>query len=135
MLKIRPNSPVDLELVDPLEIYRKQLAEMSQLATPELDKPETRKTRSIAHYQVGNIESAMEDLDWLLVHGESVPLSEILQYRTLALARLGKADEARESLAKYLQQKIPKSHGTYMEIQLPAWLGDFAEARRQRTRD
>ena len=57
-----------------------------------------------------------------------MPLPEILQYRTLALARLGKADEARESLANYLQQKTPKSFGTYMEIQLPAWLGDNAEA-------
>ena len=73
--------------------------------------------------------AALEDLDWLLVHGESVPLPEILQYRTLALARLDKAVEARESLTKYLQQEIP-SFGTYMEIQLPAWLGDYAEATR-----
>jgi hypothetical protein len=32
--------------------------------------------RAIALYQVGNIESALEDLDWLLLHGESVPLPE-----------------------------------------------------------
>ena len=128
MLKIRSYSPAQVNLVDPLEKFRKQLSAMSQLVASELDKPETRKERAIAHYQVGNIESALEDLDWLLLHGESVPLPEILQYRTLALARLGKAEEARESLAKYLQQKIPKSFGTYMEIQLPAWLGDYAEA-------
>ena len=32
----------------------------------------------------------------------------------------GKADEAKESLAKYPQQEIPTSFGTYMEIQFPA---------------
>ena len=131
MLKIRSNSAAPVNLVDPLESFRKQLSAMSQLTALELDKPEARKTRAIARYQVGNIESALEDLDWLLLHGESVPLPEILQYRTLALSRLGKADEARESLTKYLQQKIPKSFGTYMEIQLPAWLGDYAEATKQ----
>ncbi len=130
MLKMRPYSPVTVELVDPLEKFRKQLSAMSQPAASELHKPKDRKTRAIAHYQVGNVESAMEDLD-LLLHGESVPLPEILQYRTLALARVGKVDEARESLAKYLQQKIPKSFGTYMKIQFSAWLGDYADATRQ----
>ncbi len=133
MLKIRSNftATVNLVLVDPLETFRKQLLAMSQLAALELDKPEFRMKRAIALYQVGNIESALGDLDWLLLHGKSLPLPEILQYRTLALARLGKADEARESLANYLQQKTPKSFGTYMEIQLPAWLGDNAEATRR----
>ncbi|MEI8213100.1 MAG: protein kinase [Planctomycetota bacterium] len=131
MLKIRSSDTAPVNLVDPLETFRKQLLAMSQLAASELDKPEARRTRAIAHYQVGNIESALGDLDWLLLHGESVPLPEILQYRTLALARLDKADEARESLTKYLQEKIPKSFGTYMEIQLPAWLGDNAEATLQ----
>ncbi|MEQ1827567.1 MAG: formylglycine-generating enzyme family protein, partial [Pirellula sp.] len=131
MLKMRANSPAPVEMVDPLEKFRIQLSTMSQLAASELDNPEARKMRAIAHYQVGNIESALADLDWLLLHGESVPLPEILQYRTVALARLDKAEEARESLSKYLQQKIPISLGTYMEIQLPAWLGDYAEATRR----
>jgi hypothetical protein len=61
---------------DPLETFRKQLLAMSQLAASELDKPEFRMKRAIALYQVGNIESALEDLDWLLLHGESVPLPE-----------------------------------------------------------
>jgi serine/threonine protein kinase/tetratricopeptide (TPR) repeat protein len=124
MLRMQSYSSVDL--LDPLERFRNQLSQISQLAALE---PETRMKRAIARYQVGNIESSLEDLDWLLLHGESVPLPEILQYRTLALARLGKADEARESL---LQQKVSfGNYGNYMEIQVPAWLGDYTEATRQ----
>ena len=130
MLKIRSNPTAPVNLENSLESFPKQLSAMSQQAASELDIPEPRKTRAIAHYQVEDIESALEDLDWLLVHGENVPLPEVLHYRTLALARMDKAVEARESLTKYIQQKIPKSFGTYMEIQLPAWLGDYAEATR-----
>ncbi len=145
MVKIRSNATAPVDLVDPLKSFRNQLSTISQLSASDLDKPEARITRAIAHYQVGNMELALEDLDWLrlqgldwlLLHGESVPLWKILQYRTLAIARLGNADEARESLTKYLtltkyyKQEMPKSIGTYMEIQLPAWLGDNAEATRQ----
>ncbi len=131
MLKIRENSPVAVALADPLVKYRKQLADLSKLAEEELDKPENRMARAVANYQVGNIEPALEDLDWLLTKANSETLANIIMFRTLALARLGKADEAKESLSKFLEQKIPKSYVPYMQIQLPAWLGKYTEATRQ----
>ncbi len=131
MLKIRGLEPTTVKMVDPMEKYRKQLADFSNLSKEELDKPESRMTRAEAHYQVGNIESALEDLDWLLPKGNNEILANVLMYRTLVLSRMGKTDEAKISLSKYLEQKIPKSYAPYMQIQLLAWLGDYAEATRQ----
>ncbi len=128
MLKIRSREVDHSQLPDPLEIFRQDLASISQLSAEELDKPEVRKRRAIAYYQTGKVESALADLDWLMEHREDQSMEEILRYRTLALAGLGKAEEARESLAKYLQQEF---YGTYMEIQVLAWLGDFDEAAKR----
>jgi serine/threonine protein kinase len=129
MLKI--SSTPKVALADPLETFRGQLAEFSRLTPVELDKQEVRQKRSIAHYQVGNLESALADSDWLLAAVESKISAEVLIYRTLSLARLGKADESEASLARCLQQKELRSYRTYMEIQIPAWLGDYAEAARR----
>ena len=56
--------------------------------------------------------------------------AEMLQYRTLALARLGRADEAKQSLAEFLQLDIGQSQKVYAEVQVAAWLGDASAASR-----
>ena len=55
-------------------------------------------------------------------------MSTFLQYRTLTLARLGKADEAKEPLSKYLATDAGASFKSYVQIQVAAWLGEFEEA-------
>ncbi len=42
--------------------------------------------------------------------------------------RLGKSDEAKESLAKYLATNLEASVQAYVRIQVPAWLGESAQA-------
>ena len=77
--------------------------------------------------QLGNLDAALVDLDFLVGQASSLP-SSVLQYRTLTLARLGKSDEAKESLAKYLATNPPASYQAYVRMQVPACLGESAQA-------
>ena len=47
------------------------------------------------------------------------------------LVGVGRRVEAQTSLAAYLEADTPASYKTYMQIQVPAWFGDIAEATRQ----
>ena len=114
------------KLADPLETFRKQLAQFEKLKPEKLDDAPVREARATAHYQLGSLDAALADLDFLI--GKEVSTPEILQYRTLTLARLGKSDEAKESLAKYLVTNPPASFQAYVRIQVPAWLGESAKA-------
>ena len=129
------------KLADPLESFRQQLAEIEKLPAEKLDDPPVRQTRAAAHYQLGNLEPALADLDFVVGQAASLPPSEVsaeasrrsvmstfLQYRTLTLARLGKADEAKEPLSKYLATDAGASFKSYVQIQVAAWLGEFEEA-------
>ena len=132
MLRIRPEPPAPAAVIpDPVEKYRQQLVELETIAAAELDKPELRMERAVAHFQTGNLDRALEDLTFLMEHEPGEALPTVLMYRTLTLARLGRADDARQSLARYLEQEVPASYRTYMEILVAAWLRDIPEASRQ----
>jgi len=115
------------KLADPLETFRQQLAQFEKLKPEKQDDPKVREARATAHYQLGNLDAAMSDLDFLVGQASSLPAS-VLQYRTLTLARLGKSDESKESLAKYLATNPPASYQAYVRIQVPAWLGESTQA-------
>ncbi len=115
------------KLPDPLEPFRQQLAQFEKLPPEKLDAPAVREARGTAHYQLGNLDAALGDLDFLVGQASSLP-SSVLQYRTLTLALLGKSDEAKESLTKYLATNPPTSSQAYVRIQVPAWLGESAQA-------
>lgn len=132
MLRIRPEAPAPAAvLADPVEKYRQQLDELATVAAADLEKSEIRMARAIAHFQVGNLDHALEDLNLLQEKEDSEAFSTVLMYRTLTLARMGKADAARESLDRYLEQEVRVSYRSYMKIQVSAWLGDIPEAWRQ----
>lgn len=114
------------KLADPLETFRKQKAQIEQLPAEKMDEPQIRLTLATAFYQLGNLEAALDDLDFLI--SKEIVTSNVLQYRTLTLARLGKVDEAEESLTKYMATDAPPSFKLYVQIQVPAWLGDFDQA-------
>jgi serine/threonine protein kinase/tetratricopeptide (TPR) repeat protein len=116
---------------DPLERYRQQLVELENAEAAELENSETRFKRATAFYHTGELHRALEDLTLLTQKESGQTLSEILRYRTLTLARLGKTDEARQSLVQYREQEDSPSHKTYVEILVSAWLGDIPEASRQ----
>ena len=129
LLKIHgPEIQVALS-TDPLLSYRKRLEQLSKLNASEVDNPIHRRARAIASYQVGDMDSSLTDIDWLLERTSGKNKTELIQYKTLALARKGKADEAEEMLSKYCQLKpFPSSLVPYVTIQVPAWLGDFPSA-------
>jgi len=127
MLRIRPVAAASSALPDPVQKHRDSLANQAT----ELENPEYREYRAIAYFQTGKLEEALQDLDVLVTASSADRQPTILQYRTLTLARLGRGAEAHTSLAAYLEADVPASYKTYMQIQVPAWLGDIAEATRQ----
>ncbi len=132
MLRILPEPPAPVAVIpDPIEKYRQQLAALETAAAAELDKPEIRMERAIAFFQTETLDRALEDLAFLMEREPGEALPTVLMYRTMTLARMGRADDARQSLARYLEQEVPASYRSYMEIQIPAWLGDIPEASRQ----
>ncbi len=132
MLRIWPSpAAASTAISDPLEKYRQQLVKLEKAGNSALEQPEIRLERATAYFQVGSLDRALEDLNFLVEIDSSEALSTALQYRTLTLARIGKADDARQSLVRYLEQEVPASFRSYMEIQVPAWLGDIPEASRQ----
>ncbi len=114
------------KLPDPLEPFRRQLARIESQPAERLDEPQIRQIRAVAFYQLGNLEAALADLDFLI--SKEITTINVLQYRTVTLARLGKPDEAKESLTKYMATDAPPSFKLYVQILVPAWLGDFEHA-------
>ncbi len=117
------------KLADPLDSFRQQLAEIKELPAEKQDDPQVRRARAAAQYQLGNLEPALADLDFLISQGTVTAF--VLQYRTQTLARLGKGDEARESLERYLATNDEASVKLYVQIQVPARLGEFEKASAQ----
>lgn len=113
-------------MADPLETFRQQLAQLETMTAEQADDPAVIESRAVAHYQLGNLEAALKDLD-LLISKEIVTPS-VLQYRTLTLARMQRIDDAKESFEKYLTTNPAHSPRSYMQIVVPAWLGEFAQA-------
>ncbi|HUY34672.1 MAG TPA: SUMF1/EgtB/PvdO family nonheme iron enzyme [Pirellulales bacterium] len=113
-------------LADPLDARRRQLAEIAKLPPAQLDQPQWRLTRATAQYHVGQLEAALADLDFLVEKKVASP--ELPQYRAWTLARLGKAEEARAELAKYLEQAKDPSTRAYVQVVLAAWLGEHDQA-------
>ena len=64
-------------LADPLESFRQQLAQIEKLPAGKLDDPQVREARATANYQLGNLELALADLDFVMGQASSQPSSEV----------------------------------------------------------
>ena len=135
MLRIRSAAADVLEIPNPIEAYKQRLAELESGDAAELESPWTREERGIAYFQTGQPEKALVDFESLTKDAPAERQPTILQYLTLTLARLGRADEAKASLASYLQLEdasgVAASEKLYVQILVPCWLGDIPEASRQ----
>ncbi|MBC7965454.1 MAG: SUMF1/EgtB/PvdO family nonheme iron enzyme [Fuerstia sp.] len=116
-------------LPDPLDWFRQELARIESLPTDGLDDPEVRQSRAEANYYLGNLEAALADLDFLI--SKELVTNFVLKYRTLTLARLRRGDEAKASLAKCLTTDVADVSKAYLQIQVPAWLGEFEPSAAQ----
>ena len=88
------------ELPDLLLEYRTSLLRMQALSAEEVQQPKTRFERARSLFVTGQAEQALVELDWLKDNLPQ-PNATVLQFRTLALAQLGKADEAATAFAAY----------------------------------
>ncbi|HUY31243.1 MAG TPA: SUMF1/EgtB/PvdO family nonheme iron enzyme, partial [Pirellulales bacterium] len=116
-------------LADPLDRCRQQLAEIAKLTLDQLEEPQTRLNRAFYEYYLCDFSTALDDLDFLVEKKAVSPW--VLQYRALTLARLGRVDEARAELAKYLGQANDASNRAYVQVVLAAWLGKHDDAAEQ----
>lgn len=129
MLRIRLEpSALAGEIPDPVEKLRQQLKAMESQAEGDFNNPETRMQRGVACYYTGNLERALDDFTFLLEHepGEALPTIEL--YRILTLARMRRADEAKNQLAEFFKQEASKPYRVYAEGMLHVWLDELPEA-------
>ncbi len=114
------------KLADPLEPFRQQLAQIESLPAERLDEPQIRQIRAAAFYQLGNLEAAIADFDFLI--SKEIVTANVLQYRTFTLARLGKADEAKQSMTQFFAMNPSPSIKWFVQIAVLAGLGEFEQA-------
>ncbi len=113
-------------LSDPRDAYRKQLATLANLPAERFEDPKLRELRAIAYFKTDQLENALAEFDAIIENNAVTPT--ISTYHILTLARLGKREQAYQSLEKYLSTNPQASLKSYLQIQLPAWLGDVTKA-------
>jgi serine/threonine protein kinase/tetratricopeptide (TPR) repeat protein len=132
MLRIRSSASFVSGIPNPAEKHQQWLTDLEKVVVAtELERPGVRERRAIAFFHVGKLSEALDDLNRVTKDTPPERQPTIQQYLTLTLARLGKANEARTSLARYLELNIPESYKCSLRIQVLAWLGDTTEALRQ----
>ncbi len=109
---------------NPLEPYRASVAKFEALPEDKQVDPTVRnESLATAYYQIGKFEQALAEIDQLIEKEKSS--ESVLLYRTLALARLGRAEEAREAVEKFISATKTESFKPYTSIQVAAFLGDW----------
>ena len=114
---------------DPLDALRQQLAQIANLPLDQREQPPVRLARAQAQFHLGQLETALADLD-VLVEQKAVS-AEVLQFRAWTFARLGQEEKARAELAKYLELQKDPALRPYVQIVAAAWLGDRDDAAAQ----
>jgi serine/threonine protein kinase/formylglycine-generating enzyme required for sulfatase activity len=92
--------------------------------------PGARFQRAMARTQLGENEKATEDLTWII---DKSPKKSPLLYllRSLSNARLGKAKEAKDDVAKFEQLDRDFTQRAYLEAVVSAYLGEEAEGMKR----
>ncbi len=100
--------------VDALEIANKKLRRKPE----DLD---ARFSRAMANFRLGENQKALDD--FLVVIGKDRDAVSAKAYRTFALARLAKKEDALSELAKFQKEDAPASSTLYLAAVLSAELG------------
>jgi formylglycine-generating enzyme required for sulfatase activity/tetratricopeptide (TPR) repeat protein len=89
------------------------------------DDLNSRLSRAMAHFRLGENQKVLDDLQIVIgKNPESVPAK---QYRIIALARLGKKQDALTELANFQKENVPESSKLYLATVIAAELGEGAE--------
>ncbi|MFM7922859.1 MAG: hypothetical protein ACKPJJ_21780, partial [Planctomycetaceae bacterium] len=110
---------------DPRGRHRKELLSMLFYSNDQLLNPDVRFLAAISRFHTGQTEAALADLEWLT---ENPPVRTsspmVLIYKSLALARLQRNDEAMEVLRALETTSEKSSLNDYVAIILAAWRKD-----------
>ncbi len=86
------------------------------------DDGDARFSRALANLRLGENQKAVDDLQFVIARSpEHLPAK---QYRIIALARLGKKQDARSELAQLQKEDAPESAKLYLAAVLAAELGE-----------
>jgi serine/threonine protein kinase/formylglycine-generating enzyme required for sulfatase activity len=94
------------------------------------DDPDARLARAMANFRLGENQKALDDLQFVIgKNPESVPAKS---YKVIALARLGKKQDAQSEVAKYQKEEAPESSklhlATVVAAEVAEGLGKALEA-------
>ncbi len=89
------------------------------------DDLDARLARALANLSLGENQKALDDLQFVIgKYPESIPAK---RYKVIALARLGKKQDARSELAKFQKEQAAESSKLYLATVLAAELGEGAD--------
>ena len=127
MLRDGPETTVPkVELPDLIADFRKQIEQINDLPEEQRTSQEQRLKLAVAHYFLDQDEQALVEFEQL-VSGNSANW-EVWLRRAICEARVGKAEDARESLKQLADVTRTQSLIAYANILVEAWLGNLEEA-------
>jgi formylglycine-generating enzyme required for sulfatase activity len=91
------------------------------------DDLDSRLSRAMAHFRLGEDQRALDDLR--LVIGKDPESLAAKQYRVIALARLGKKQDALTEMANLQKATVPESSKLYVAAVVTPELGEGAQKR------
>ena len=86
------------------------------------DDVNARLSRATANLRLGENQKALDDFQ--VVIGKNQEAVVVKQYKIVALARLGKKQDAQSELAKYQKEEAPESSKLYLAAAVAAELGE-----------
>jgi serine/threonine protein kinase/formylglycine-generating enzyme required for sulfatase activity/tetratricopeptide (TPR) repeat protein len=107
------------------ERFAQQLATAEAALSAKPDNPNARYQRGIALFHLARNEKALEDLSWVI--GKFPGTARAYEYRAIVHARLGKAREADEDVAKFHELNHDISHKVFVDTVVAAHLGQATE--------
>ncbi len=129
MLCDQPATTAEVMLPELLADFRKQIEQINDLPEEQRNSPEQRLKLAVAHYFLDQDERALVEFEQL-VSGDSANW-EVWLRQAICQARIGKADDARNSLKQLAGTTRTASLISYGEILVQAWLGNLDQAEGQ----
>ena len=130
MLRDRPETTTpEVELPDLLADFRNEVEKITALSDEQRSAADNRLKLAVAHYFLGQDDLALVEFDHLANSGSAN--WEVWLRQAICQARVGKVDDARESLKQLSEVTRTQSLVAYANILVEAWLGNLDEAEKQ----
>ena len=122
-------SPAPDTVMPAREQYTRQLAEAEEKLTADPGDLAGRWSRALANYYLGNDDKAEEDLNFFL---NGIPNDAgACQLRAIVRARTGRAEQAKEDVARYRDLSSSKSMPVSLDAIVSVHLGEDAEGMKR----